>query len=80
MTLLDLAAGERAEIEAVRGELAVTRRMHALGIIAGRAVRLVRAAPFSGPLLIEDEATGARVMIARAMAAGVEVRREPKRP
>lgn len=76
MTLLDLDEGESAEIHTLRGETAETKRMQALGLHAGRKVRFVRAGPFSGPLLIEDPATGARLMIARNMAANVEVKSE----
>jgi len=47
--------------------------MAGLGIREGTCLRLISAAPFSGPLLVEDTASGARVMIGRGMAASVEV-------
>ncbi len=75
MTLLALKEGAVAEICALTGDAGVTQRLQALGLFAGRTVRLVRAAPFSGPLLIEEQRSGARVMIARAMAKHIEVRR-----
>jgi Fe2+ transport system protein FeoA len=73
MTLLALAEGAVAEICALTGDAGVTRRMQDLGLFAGRTVRLVRAAPFSGPLLVEEQRTGARVMIARAIAVHIQV-------
>lgn len=73
MTLLDLDENEVAEIQLLPSDSASTRRMHALGLFAGRRVRFIRAAPFSGPLLVEDQATGARVMIGRAMAKQIKV-------
>jgi len=74
-TLLDLAAGELAEVRVLEAG-PVAERLQALGIFAGSRLRLIKAAPFSGPLLVEDAASGARIMIARAMAAGVELRHD----
>ncbi len=76
MTLLDLDEDDLAEIRALPEDAATSRRMHALGLFAGRRIRFIRAAPFSGPLLVEDRATGARIMIARAMAKQIEVRHD----
>jgi Fe2+ transport system protein FeoA len=76
VTLLDVGENEVAEISALPGDAAVTKRMHALGLFRGRKIRFIKAAPFFGPLLVEDEATGARIMIARAMAREIEVRHE----
>ncbi len=73
VTLLALAEGVAAEITAVTGDARVTQRMQAMGLVAGRRVRLLRAGPFHGPLLIEEVHSGARVMIARALAAHIEV-------
>ncbi len=75
MTLLDLSEGQTADIRAVHGDPALTRRIEALGFFAGRRVRFLRAAPFSGPLLVEDPASGVRIMIARDMAQAIEVER-----
>jgi Fe2+ transport system protein FeoA len=73
MTLLDLDKNEVAEIRTLPADTALIERMQALGLYAGRKVRFIRAAPFSGPLLVEDQATGARLMIARATAGKIEV-------
>jgi Fe2+ transport system protein FeoA len=79
MTLLDLAEGAVVEIRALPDDPEVAKRMEALGLYVGRRVRFVRAAPFSGPVLVEDEGTGARIMIARSMADDVEVSDERSR-
>jgi Fe2+ transport system protein FeoA len=76
VTLLDLQEDDIAEIEAVPADLATAKRLQALGIVAGRKLRFIKAAPFSGPLLVEDHLTGARTMIARATAKHIEVRHE----
>jgi ferrous iron transport protein A len=75
MTLRDLSAGIIVEIVAFSGGMAMTQRLHAFGLFAGSRLRLVRKAPFHGPLLVEDLATGARMMIGRGMAAKIEVSR-----
>ena len=76
MTLLDIEENEVAEISALPEDAAATKRMHALGLFLGRKIRFIRAAPFFGPVLVQDEATGARIMIARAMAGEIEVRHD----
>jgi ferrous iron transport protein A len=73
VTLLDLREGSIAEIAALRGGAALAERLHAHGFFPGSKVRLVKAAPFHGPLLVEDVSTGARVMIGRGMAGTIEV-------
>ncbi len=73
MTLLDLKRGETSTVRALGGDTALTRRMQALGLFVGKRVRFLRAGPFSGPLLVEDLATGARLMIARALARLVHI-------
>jgi Fe2+ transport system protein FeoA len=74
VTLLDLTEGAVAEVSAVGGGRALAERLEGHGVHVGRKVRVVRAAPFSGPLMIEDVESGARIMIAREMAGSVEVR------
>jgi hypothetical protein len=39
---------------------------------------VVRAAPFRGPLLIEDISSGARTMIGRGIASHVEILNEKR--
>ena len=73
VTLLELKQGETASILRITGGRHLKARMAGLGIREGTCLRLIRAAPFSGPLLLEDTASGARVMIGRGMAASVEV-------
>jgi ferrous iron transport protein A len=74
MTLLDLAESAVAEVTACNGGRVFAQRLQGFGICPGHTVRVVRAAPFGGPLLIEDVASGARLMIGRGMAAKIEVR------
>jgi Fe2+ transport system protein FeoA len=76
MTLLDLHRDEIAEIRKLPANAALARRIHALGLFTGRRVRFIRAAPLSGPVMIEDQDSGARLMIARNTAEQIEVRHD----
>ena len=73
LTLLDLGEGRTAAIHALHSDGVTRRRIQSLGLFEGRRVCVVARAPFSGPLLVEDVVTGARVMIARDLAEHIEV-------
>jgi Fe2+ transport system protein FeoA len=73
VTLLDLSEGAVVEIRGLRGGAALAERLHAFGFFIGSRVRLVKVAPFRGPLMVEDVTSGARVMIGRGMAGKIEV-------
>jgi Fe2+ transport system protein FeoA len=77
VTLLELGEGESADIHALHSDGATRRRIQALGLFEGRRVCLIARAPFSGPLLVEDVVTGARVMIARDLAGHIEMSDDP---
>ena len=73
MTLLDLSEGAVVKIVKLQGGAALADRLHAFGLFTGSRVWLVKAAPFRGPLLVEEMTTGARVMIGRGVAGKIEV-------
>jgi Fe2+ transport system protein FeoA len=73
VTLLDLSEGSVVKIRALQGGATMVKRLHSFGFFTGSRVRLVKTAPFRGPLLVEDVTTGARVMIGRTMAGKIEV-------
>ena len=73
LTLLELVEGETAAIHALHNDGVTKKRIQALGLFEGRRVCVIARAPFSGPLLVEDVVTGARVMIARDLAENIEV-------
>jgi Fe2+ transport system protein FeoA len=79
LTLLELREGDTAAIQALHSDGVTKKRIHSLGLFEGRTVCLIARAPFSGPLLVEDVVTGARVMIARDLAGNIEVASEPGR-
>jgi ferrous iron transport protein A len=75
-TLLAMKEGEKGVVMRITGGRLLKSRMDGFGLHEGRAVRLIRSAPFGGPLLVEDVSSGARIMIGRGMADSVEVRVE----
>ena len=78
LTLLELKQGETAVVTGITGGKTARARMAGFGIHEGKIIRLIKAAPFHGPLLVEDTASGARTMIGRGMAGTVEV--SPEEP
>lgn len=76
MTLLELKQGDVAVINRISGGRGILARMSGLGLYEGKKIRVVQAAPFRGPLLVEDVSSGARVMIGRGVASHVEIRDE----
>jgi len=73
LKLLDLKQGDTAIIHRLTGGRCMKARMDGFGIREGTLIRLIMAAPFHGPLLVEDVESGARIMIGRGMAESVEV-------
>jgi ferrous iron transport protein A len=72
---LDLVGGQQVQVVEVLGGPRTSRRLAQLGIRAGATVRVRRAAPLSGPLLIEIG--GSLVALGRGLAARVVVHKLP---
>ena len=68
-----MGEGVAAAIQALHNDGVTKKRIQALGLFEGRRICVIARAPFSGPLLVEDVATGARVMIARDLAGHIEM-------
>jgi ferrous iron transport protein A len=73
MTLLNVQKGSIVKILALKGGAALAERLRALGFFPGSHVRLIKTAPFRGPLMIEEVTTGSRIMIGRGTAKKIEV-------
>lgn len=76
MTLLKLEKGNMAVVSKLNGCKSVIARMSDLGFREGKIIRLLRTAPFHGPLLIEDVDCGAKIMISREIASNIEIHSE----
>jgi len=70
-----LAPGERVLIEDIQAEESVRHRFHAMGLLRGREVELIRSAKFGGPLQIRIGSVN--LIIRRSEADYVKVIRLP---
>jgi Fe2+ transport system protein FeoA len=73
MILLNLENGNIAVVSKLNGGKSVIARMNELGFREGKTIRLLRTAPFHGPVLVEDVDSGAKIMICRKIASNIEV-------
>ncbi len=53
MTLTDLNPGETGTINGIKGDSHLQNRLVELGLLSGTEVRLVKHAPFKGPVEIK---------------------------
>ena len=72
-TLEKMKPGTTARIKSFVGEAPLLRRLRGYGLREGRTIKLVRFAPFNGPVLVEDLESEARLMIALEMASHVVI-------
>ena len=71
MSLAELRADTHAVISGIRLEEADAAWLRAMGVVEGQPVRVLRSAPFGGPLQVQvGEAAFA---LARSLAAAVDV-------
>lgn len=71
MTLRELEMGQPANVVAVNGSGAVSKRLMEMGIVPGVRVRVVKAAPFGDPL--EIRVRGYSLALRKNEAEAVEV-------
>ncbi len=71
MSLISLAPGQRARVEAICCGQGFRMRLAALGIIPGTVITVLRNAG-AGPVIVE--ARGGRLALGRGQAAKIEVR------
>jgi Fe2+ transport system protein FeoA len=76
MYLSDVKDGEVVVIKRFLGGRRFIERMNSMGIFEGSRVRVIRQAPFKGPVLIEEMESSVRVMIGYGMAQKIEVGKE----
>ncbi|MDO9546485.1 MAG: FeoA family protein [Pelolinea sp.] len=71
MNLLNVENGKWVQVVNFRGGSGMHRRLSQLGFLPGNRVRIVRAAPFRGPLLLEVE--GREIVLGRGIASHILV-------
>ncbi len=71
MSLLEVINGKWVRVVSLTGGLGMERRLAQLGFLPGNKVRIIRSAPFHGPLLLDVE--GREIVLGRGVAARVLV-------
>jgi ferrous iron transport protein A len=71
MNLLKINNGRWVKVVGFRGGHGMERRLSQLGFIPGNKIRIIRSAPFHGPLLVQVE--GREVVLGRGVAAHILV-------
>lgn len=71
MDLLQVTNGEWVRVSDLRGGRGMQARLTQLGFLPGNQVRIIRTAPFHGPLLIEIE--GREIVLGRGVARHIIV-------
>jgi len=71
--LVNLKEGESAEIISILEGQMVTKRLSDLGLIPGTKIKVLRKAPFFGP--IEIEVRGSELALGRGIAAKILVKK-----
>lgn len=73
MSLVDLKEGEDVEIISILGGQMITKRLADLGLTPGTKIKVLRKAPFFGP--IEIEVRGSELALGRGMASKILVKK-----
>ncbi len=71
MNLLQVRNGKWVKVIGVGGGIVMERRLAQLGFLPGNKLRIIRSAPFRGPLLLDVE--GREIVLGRGVATRVMV-------
>ena len=71
MNLLNVNNGRWVRVVNFRGGWGMQRRLAQLGFIPGNKIRIIRKAPFHGPLILEVE--GREIVLGRRIASHIIV-------
>ncbi len=71
MNLLEVHNGKWVRVVNLGGGLGMERRLAQLGFLPGNKVRIIRSAPFHGPLLLDVE--GREIVLGRGVACKIMV-------
>ena len=71
MDLRQVDNGKWVRVINFRGGRGMQRRLSQLGFLPGNKIRIIRSAPFKGPLLLEVE--GREIVLGRGIAAHILV-------
>ena len=71
LTLDKVSPGRRVKVLAIEGGRGCRQQLFGLGVYPGEVLKVIRSAPFAGPIVVE--ANGTTFMIGRGMAQRVVV-------
>ena len=71
MNLINVENGKWVRLVNFKGGRGMQRRLSQMGFLPGNQVRIVRSAPFQGPLLLEVE--GREIVLGRGIASHILV-------
>ena len=71
MNLLDVIVGKWVRITNIHGGAGLDSKLHSIGLMPGDMVRIIRQAPFSGPILLE--VNGREIALGRGIAEKIDV-------
>ena len=71
MNLINVKNGKWVRVISFRGGRGMQRRLAQLGFLPGNKVRIIRTAPFHGPLILEVE--GREIVLGRRVASHIFV-------
>lgn len=71
MTLRELEAGKNANVVAVKGNSAISKRLMEMGIVPGVTIKMIKTAPFGDP--IEIRIRGYSLAVRRSEAETIEI-------
>ena len=71
MNILEIENGRWVKVVDFRGGRGIDARLSQMGFLPGNKIRVIRSAPFRGPLLIEVE--GREIVLGRGVARNVLV-------
>lgn len=74
LLLTDLEPNQKGEIISIVGGFTAVKRLADLGLTSGTKIKVIKMAPFSGPIKIEVH--GSRLVLGRGLASKILVKTE----
>lgn len=78
MFLIDVDRGKQVKVIGIRGGQELSFKLRQLGLLPGDRARVMRQAPFGGPIMIE--VNGRTIALGRGIAAKITVELEREKP
>lgn len=73
LSLLNVNTKSQMRVIKISGGKEILKRLHDFGIYPGGLIKLIKKAPFGGPLLIEDLESKSKIVIDTKLASNIHV-------